>query len=433
MAFVLGYEPDCFISYSHIDNDPSAPGEDDGWVTQFTRDFRRQLNELLGVRVDVWRDVRLAGNTVFPDELRDRVQGAALLVVIVSPGYDNSAWCRREFTTFHERAVQTGRWEVQNQLRALKVVRIPLRDNGHYTRPFEGDSGYPFFRVDQDDPSRTIRFNPGDAGYTAEVARVAEQAAATLRLLQQVVTSGVRASEPRRQVFYCHAAGADEASARTIVAGCVASEQPDELVRRMRALEDELTIDPRFSGIPGLINRMRRQGVQHALDPPEVRARVLDAIATWPFDAYLSFCVRAADAPTFDGAAWDSMLRGTLFDRLRALGDVAAEVVTTPALPFSRDAVAGRLAEWRVRIAQTDAAVRSQPWTTTAATAADRIVALTDYVCAIVRARIDAPDSSDARLFPRLYPNKIRVLADAGARIVYTRRRPFPPDWRSAH
>jgi len=56
--------PVVFISYAHLDNVP-ASGAGEGWVSLFQLVLETRLMQLLGERVNVWRDPKLAGNDAF--------------------------------------------------------------------------------------------------------------------------------------------------------------------------------------------------------------------------------------------------------------------------------------------------------------------------------------------------------------------------------
>jgi hypothetical protein len=100
MAFVTGYEHDVFISYAHIDNEPSA-GADKGWVTLLYQELRKNLAAKLGTRaLDIWMDPRLSPNVGLGDELGQRLQRTAVLLIVLSPAYRSSDWCQEERRIF---------------------------------------------------------------------------------------------------------------------------------------------------------------------------------------------------------------------------------------------------------------------------------------------------------------------------------------------
>lgn len=101
MAFVSQYEHDIFISYAHVD-DELLPGADLGWVTTLEKGLRTRLAQQLG-RDDafsLWMDPHLARHQAVTPQILKTLRSTAVLVVILSPGYVASEWCRREKDTF---------------------------------------------------------------------------------------------------------------------------------------------------------------------------------------------------------------------------------------------------------------------------------------------------------------------------------------------
>lgn len=100
MAYVPGYEHDIFISYAHRDDEPPA-GAQQGWVTTLCQELRKGLSAKLdGPPPEVWMDHRLAMNAALGPELDERLSRSAVLLIVVSPPYLASHWCREERGTF---------------------------------------------------------------------------------------------------------------------------------------------------------------------------------------------------------------------------------------------------------------------------------------------------------------------------------------------
>ena len=91
----MAYEGDAFISYAHLDNRVLSDGQT-GWVASLQRALETRVAQLVGRDAHVWWDPELRGNDDFSDILIDRLRKVAALVSIVSPGYVNSKWGRRE-------------------------------------------------------------------------------------------------------------------------------------------------------------------------------------------------------------------------------------------------------------------------------------------------------------------------------------------------
>jgi hypothetical protein len=105
MAYVHPDKPDLFISYAHVDDEPDAAFPDrPGWVTTLVRCLEKRLAKKLG-RVDsydIWRDAKLAGHTDLTPDILGRLRDAATLLVVLSPAYLASGWCRRELEAFYQ-------------------------------------------------------------------------------------------------------------------------------------------------------------------------------------------------------------------------------------------------------------------------------------------------------------------------------------------
>jgi hypothetical protein len=97
-GFLTGYEHDIFVSYAHED-------QLGAWTVALQEDLRKALNLILqsklrGNSVDVWIDQILRNNLPLTDQLQGRVEGSALLMIVMSPFYLGSSWCGREVAWF---------------------------------------------------------------------------------------------------------------------------------------------------------------------------------------------------------------------------------------------------------------------------------------------------------------------------------------------
>jgi hypothetical protein len=95
------YDHDIFVSYAHVDDEP-LPGGDQGWVTTLTTCVKTKLAQKLGRNdaYSLWMDYELRGGQPITPHILGRVQRSAMLLVVLSPGYIASDWCRRELETF---------------------------------------------------------------------------------------------------------------------------------------------------------------------------------------------------------------------------------------------------------------------------------------------------------------------------------------------
>ena len=100
MAYVPGWEHDVFLSYAHLDNVPITPGEM-GWADELAEKLQTELKQRLGTKdFRLWIDNSLDGNHPITPDIMTAISRSATLLVIMSPSYLNSEWCRRERTAF---------------------------------------------------------------------------------------------------------------------------------------------------------------------------------------------------------------------------------------------------------------------------------------------------------------------------------------------
>jgi hypothetical protein len=101
MAFLRDFDCDVFVSYATANNQSLAEGKN-GWVTSLCDNITKFLDEGLDRRNAsfVWIDRNLRGNDRFDEQLAEKVQKSAILLVVLSDAYLASPWCRRELEIF---------------------------------------------------------------------------------------------------------------------------------------------------------------------------------------------------------------------------------------------------------------------------------------------------------------------------------------------
>src|SRR5690348_1879586 len=144
----MNFDVDVFVSYAHLD-DAALSDDRKGWVSKLHETLDRRLAQLLGKPVRIWRDPKLHGNDVFADAIVERVQGAAVLVSVVSPRYVKSEWTTREVTEFCKAAAQHGGVQLHDKSRIFKVLKTPVPLE-QQCPPLPSLLGYEFFAVDPD-------------------------------------------------------------------------------------------------------------------------------------------------------------------------------------------------------------------------------------------------------------------------------------------
>jgi len=144
----MEFSNDIFISYAHIDNQPLVK-DTDGWVSQFHHALEVRVDQLLGHKSSIWRDLKLEGNDYFGDKIVDQLPGVAVLVSVLSPRYVHSDWCIRELDTFCQVSDQTGGLRVGEKTRIFKILKTPVPMDEHPAN-IRAVLGYEFFTIDPD-------------------------------------------------------------------------------------------------------------------------------------------------------------------------------------------------------------------------------------------------------------------------------------------
>ena len=104
MSFVKGYEHCVFVSYASVDNIRPV-GAETGWVETLVQELRRALAEELG-RLEyakIWMDYQLGPNDSLTPTIIEAIEKSAVLLIILSPGYLESQWCKLERNAFLEK------------------------------------------------------------------------------------------------------------------------------------------------------------------------------------------------------------------------------------------------------------------------------------------------------------------------------------------
>ncbi|WP_425906688.1 TIR domain-containing protein [Nitrobacter sp. TKz-YC02] len=156
---------DVFISYSRDDDLPSpAKPDGKGFVTFLDDAVRYEFKELGPQRPKIWRDTkRIADGDQFTPEIEEALKGASFLLVVLSPNWMASRWCRKELDTFikyhgfdRERVVVVGKRHVDADKRPSLL---------------QGQNGFRFY-VRNEDPEEIVgdleffdRGEPRDARY----------------------------------------------------------------------------------------------------------------------------------------------------------------------------------------------------------------------------------------------------------------------------
>jgi hypothetical protein len=97
-ALVPGFDYDVFVSYAHDDNTlPDGAKAEFGWITALARNLNVGPNSL---RKRIFIDHQLRAGDDFDAGLVQQVQSSAVMVLVLSRRYVESAWCGKEVELF---------------------------------------------------------------------------------------------------------------------------------------------------------------------------------------------------------------------------------------------------------------------------------------------------------------------------------------------
>lgn len=100
-VYVPNCKHDIFVSYAHVDDEPLIDG-DQGWVTTLINSLKVLLGKKLGSAdaFSFWMDHKLQGNSPATADIVKQLEGAATLLLILSPAYIQSQKCMLELNIF---------------------------------------------------------------------------------------------------------------------------------------------------------------------------------------------------------------------------------------------------------------------------------------------------------------------------------------------
>jgi TIR domain len=137
---------DIFISYAR-DDDLPPPDKPDGkgFVTFLHEWVGYEFRDLGPERPKIWRDTkRISDGAQFTPEIEDALKQASILLVVLSPNWMASTWCKRELDTFATLHGPDGLRE--------RIIVVGKRYIDPDKRPslLQGQSGYAFFARSED-------------------------------------------------------------------------------------------------------------------------------------------------------------------------------------------------------------------------------------------------------------------------------------------
>jgi len=215
----MHFEKHLFISYAHIDNIPLTE-QQQGWVTKLHASLSAMLSMRLGRKAEIWRDVKLAGNDIFADEIVDQFPKTALLLSVVTPRYVESEWCTREAREFAAKASASGGLLVENKSRILKVIKIPADSEDLLPETMRLSLGYPFYILDDQQMPLELDSVYGQEfaeKYNLKVAKLAFDIAQLIKQMekeQQAAQSAPASSTTMKPAVYLAECSYDRRDAR---------------------------------------------------------------------------------------------------------------------------------------------------------------------------------------------------------------------------
>jgi hypothetical protein len=199
MGFLEGRESDVFISYASLDDEPFSDAPE-GWVSMLHRDLEKRVNQMLGHHAKIWRDdTDLQGNDQLSPTVERILKNTGALLSIVSPGFMESKWCKREVEVFCCRDGGKLNLPQQNKYRILKVIKIPVPRPQQFPE-IQESLFYEFFQNAKG--GHTIELAPSTDAlrtqrYVEALYRLADQIARLLKLIK----ANVPAAPPRATVY----------------------------------------------------------------------------------------------------------------------------------------------------------------------------------------------------------------------------------------
>lgn len=190
MPVADGYQHDIFLSYAHVD-DAAVPGSrnETGWVSTFYDVLNYEVRQRLG-RADAhtpWKDDDLRYDQSLTRQLLETVRNSAILLVMLSPGYVRSDWCRRERTALLEGVRARGDAPV------LVVEKEPV-DGSVLPEEFRDRKRFPFWTGTPDVP-RTLghpRPNPDNPNHAPFYDKIADLSREIAKVLTELAPPPAR-------------------------------------------------------------------------------------------------------------------------------------------------------------------------------------------------------------------------------------------------
>jgi hypothetical protein len=191
MAYLEPYfEYDVFVSYSH--GDPSSAGDSPlkRWTNSLIRELKAEVQSVDTEfdRLHVWLDAQIDPTADLTEELRGKVKSSGILMIIMSPRYLKSSWCKDELEWFREQV--RDRSSDQGRMFVIRALATNENDWPDFLRDERGNSliGFRFH-----DPLSKMPFG------WREVRENGEEYVRQLWTLQTALTKRLRELRERQE------------------------------------------------------------------------------------------------------------------------------------------------------------------------------------------------------------------------------------------
>jgi hypothetical protein len=208
MSFLSPYfEYDAFVSYSH----GIRPGDADAPLRDWTLELIRRLEiDIRLVDTDfhdlhIWRDEQIDPTIQLTDELRTKVSCSGILLVVMSPTYLTSTWCKDELDWFKQQIEDRARDQGR-----LFVIRALNTDPTRWPDFLQDGRGHPlpgFLFHGRQDSLMPYGWRGAGTHRDAYVQELGRLQTAVIRRLRELRANAERRSQMARPAVAVPAAG----------------------------------------------------------------------------------------------------------------------------------------------------------------------------------------------------------------------------------
>jgi hypothetical protein len=192
----ITYRYGVYVSSAHVDDEPVYPA-DRGWVSVLLANLKQYLAVRRGDREadSIWYDQRrLPRDRPSMDYFPEQVRQSRLILVILSPGWVSSEFCRRELAAF----VDSHHGDVDRRI--FVVERMPVESGHKIPEVLQDLNKYRFYRLDKNKAARTFGLplpSPDESEYLAGIDDLARDIADQLRSTETArSTASTESSKP---------------------------------------------------------------------------------------------------------------------------------------------------------------------------------------------------------------------------------------------